>query len=252
MKKVTVICAIVMLMVSVIAIRTAAADDPIPITADEAFDAIADQKDPDTGEDAMVKLVDIRSAAEHYWVGTCAKVKGIWTTNDPDTEDPNYVPEHGGKVKLILGGRLVRFRVSGHTKLLLVKNVAKIETLPIAINIPYKTWNDDTCEKPLNYNFGSEIEALKGEDVVIILMCRSGKRSTECVDKFETTLFKAVYEIDQPDGKDGRGGFQGTSYDDAYNGYRGFPERTTRFQEHKSVSWSDTRLPTHIGWCDGD
>ncbi|MBW2664519.1 MAG: hypothetical protein JRD93_21725 [Deltaproteobacteria bacterium] len=42
------------------------------------------------------------------------------------------------------------------------------------------------------------------------------------------------------------GGFQGTSYGDAYNGFRGFPGRKTSFQEHESVSWSDTGL----GWCE--
>jgi hypothetical protein len=62
-------------------------------------------------------------------------------------------------------------------------------------------------------------------------------------------FFDAVYEIDHPD-KNGRGGFQGTSYDDAYNGFRGFPGRKTSFQEHESVSWSDAGLPIHIGSCE--
>jgi hypothetical protein len=108
------------------------------------------------------------------------------------------------------------------------------------------------CTKDLNPNFTSEIEALASDYDVIILMCHSGKRTSNCVADFNTSLFKAVYEIDQPDGKNGGGGFQGTSYDNAYNGYRGFPLRKTSFQSHPSVSWSDAGLPIHIGTCPED
>jgi hypothetical protein len=87
----------------------------------------------------------------------------------------------------------------------------------IVINIPYETWDDDMCAKDLNPNFADEIEALSSDYDVIILMCRSGKRTSNCVADFNTSLFKAVYEIDQPDGKNGCG-WQGTSYDNAYNG----------------------------------
>ena len=88
------------------------------------------------------------------------------------------------------------------------------------------------------------------ENTSIILMCRSGKRTSEVynVTIFNYILFDAVYEIDQPDGKNGSGGFQGTSYGDAYNGYRGFPERKTSFRDPEPVSWSDAGLPIHIGW----
>jgi hypothetical protein len=78
----------------------------------------------------------------------------------------------------------------------------------------------------------------------LIIMCRSGKRTSKC--GFDASLFKAVYEIDGL--KNGRGGFQGSSYDDIYNGYRGWPGRKSLGGNNKSVSWIDSGLPIHIGW----
>jgi hypothetical protein len=96
----------------------------------------------------------------------------------------------------------------------------------------------------LNDQFKDEVEALATDEYdVVIFFCRSGGRSEGCLEDFDTALFEAIYEIDQPDGKSGRGGFEGSSYSDAYNGYRGFPERLTEIQEHPSVSWKDTGLP---------
>ncbi|MBW1717640.1 MAG: hypothetical protein JRJ77_17820, partial [Deltaproteobacteria bacterium] len=104
MKKISTICAVVTLMISVIAIGIAAADGPIPITADQAFNMKA--ADPD-----HTVIVDIRTTAEYHWVGTCAKVTEIQTTNGTITPD-------NGKVKLVLGGRLLTFRVSGRARFL--------------------------------------------------------------------------------------------------------------------------------------
>ena len=246
MRKITSVCAMVILMTSVITIGTAAAIETV--TAEEAFDAYANQVDPLYGTPAHVVIVDIRTTAEFYWVGACAEVIGIWTVSDPDTEDPDYVPGNG-KVKLNAVAGILRFDMDGHPMALNVKKVNKIKTSPIAENIPYYTWDDAACKKVKNENFSDEIEALATDYNVIILMCRSGKRTTECT--FDTNLFDAVYEIDHPD-KNGCGGFQGTSYDDTYNGFRGFPGRDTSDQDYESVSWSDAGLPVHIGWCDGD
>ena len=234
------------LMVSIFATGVAYANDAAPITAEQAFDAYANQEDPISGDPATVAIVDVRTTAEYYWVGTCAQVDKIITTQGDE-----IIPDNG-KVKLKSNSRILEFDVHGHPSSLKVKRVDAIETSPIARHIPYKTWDDESCEKPLNENFASEIEALVAEGIqVIILMCRSGKRTTECMGDIDTLLFDAVYEIDQPDGKDGRGGFQGTSYGDVYNGFRGFPGRKTSFQENESVSWSDAGLPIHIGWCPG-
>ena len=232
-------------MASMLAIGIVYADDPVPITAEQAFDAYANQVDPATGDAASVAIVDVRTTAEYYWVGTCAQVDEIITT-----KGDVIIPENG-KVKLKANSRILRFDVDGHPRALHVKHVEKIETSAIATHIPYMTWDDENCEKVDNENFADEINALadeEGEDIdIVIMMCRSGKRTSDAV--FDFSLFTEVYEIDQPDGKNGRGGFQGTSYSDAYNGFRGFPGRTTSFQEHESVSWSDAGLPIHIGEC---
>jgi len=212
------------------------------ITAEEAFDAQASQVDPESGDSANVIIVDIRSAAEYYWVGAPAKVDEIITKRSIIVPDDGKVNVFGR------GNNLLRFKVNGNFRVLSAKSALEIEMSSIAMNIPYKTW-----DKILISGFEDDINALAdgSKNTSIILMCRSGKRTTEAYTDFETTfttLFKAVYEIDQPDGKNGRGGFQGTSYDDAYNGYRGFPERKTSFKSHESVSWSDAGLPIHIGW----
>ena len=234
----------VALMVSMFAIGIAYANGATPITAEQAFDAYANQEDPETGLPANVAIVDVRTTAEYYWVGTCAQVDTILTTKDEAISPDN------GKVILRANSRILEFEVDGEPSALNVKHVEKIETSPIATHIPYKTWNDESCEKPLNEYFSSEIEALASEGIeVIIMMCRSGKRTCVCSECFDASLFYAVYEIDHPD-KNGCGGFQGTSYGDAYNGFRGFPGRKTSFQDHESVSWSDAGLPIHIGWCE--
>jgi hypothetical protein len=127
-----------------------------------------------------------------------------------------------------------------------VKKVASIVTEDISIHIPTHFWDEPNSTKFANPNFAAEIEALSGQYDVLILMCRSGKRSD--TRAFDTGLFQAIYEIDQPNGATGNGGFQGTSFGDKYNGYRGFPGRNTRMQTNKSVSWNDAGLPVHIGW----
>lgn len=249
MRKITAILATFFLG-AVFAVGSATANDLISITAEQAFDAYANQEDPATGFQASVAIVDIRSTGEHYWVGTCGQVDSIVTKRG------YKVTPDKGKVNLIRGGKLLKFKISGYPIVLPVRRVENIETSPIAINIPYMTWDDENCKKLLNEKFGSEIDALATEGIeIIILMCRSGKRTSECVKDFTADSFDpfdsfvAVYEIDQPDGTNGRGGFQGTSYHDKYNGFRGFPGRKTAFQESESVAWSDAGLPIHIGWC---
>ena len=216
-----------------------------PISADQAFDAYANQVDPESGESANVIIVDVRTAAEYFWVGTPAEVKSIV----PKFGDE--IKPYQGKVKLRLGGRFLKFKVEndGHLRpvFLPVSQVDAIKTSPIADHIPLKTWDEERCSLDDDNTdfFRDQLEALAGEDTVIILMCRSGKRSN--FKDFAREDFKAVYEIDQPDGTDGRGGFEGTNYSSVYNGYRGFPGRFTRKQESPSVSWADSGLPIHIG-----
>ncbi|MCK5229603.1 MAG: hypothetical protein KAR13_05015 [Desulfobulbaceae bacterium] len=231
----------VVFMVFMFAMGIAYANDAIPITAEQAFDAWANQEDPVTGDNANVVIVDIRTTAEYHWVGTCAQVTLL-------TRRGNEINPDKGKVNLIQGGKLLKFKVSGRPEVLPVRLVEEITTSSIAINIPFMTWDDENCVKVANEYFAAQMEdlVLAEEIDVVIMMCRSGKRSSDA--DFDPGP-AVVYEIDHPDGKNGRGGFQGTNYSKAYNGFRGFPGRKTTFQEHESVSWSDAGLPVHIGCC---
>jgi rhodanese-related sulfurtransferase len=222
----------------------AESDANIPITANQAFDAVVKQVDPATGEKKSVALIDVRTTAEYYWVGACGKVESITTTSGRE-----FFP-HNGKVTMKWGNVLC-FKAEGrrgHLRrvFLPIRKVESIETVDISIHIPTHIWDEAGCTKYANPDFAATIESLSGDYDVLILMCRSGKRSN--TRAFDTSLFDAVYEIDDPNGKNGRGGFQGTSYSDVYNGYRGFPGRNTRMQDAKSASWSDAGLPVHIGW----
>jgi rhodanese-related sulfurtransferase len=247
MKKTSTICTVIVLMASLFLIATTSvnAADLTRITADDAFDAVVEGKDPISGETGLhVVLVDCRTPEEYYWVGTCGKVTRI------DTEAGfSFVPDNY-KVKLVLGGRLLEFELFGKRQHLPVRRIFGIETEPIAVNIPYKIFDYSDCSNQTNPTFCSSIHDLAPEYDVIIFMCRSGKRSEgeEWPPECGELNGAALYEIDRAD-KNGRGGFEGTSYDDVYNGYRGFPGRATRFQEHESVSWKDAGLPIHIGWC---
>lgn len=257
MRKITSICSMVILMVAFISVGSAEAIDTV--TAEQAFDAYMAQEDPYTGP-AKVILVDIRTTAEYYWIGTCAEVTGLWKKIDPNTQ---IIPDKG-KVKLVDG--YLEYEVEKVSFSLYVNEVEEITTSPIAINIPYQTWRRDKNsykDKVYNPHFGKEIEALAEFDVngdptvVIILTCRSGKRTSASVGEdpknpewppqFDLSYFKAVYEIDYPLPVNARGGIQGSDYSEAYNGFRGFPGRDTSFQSPESVSWYDAGLPIHIG-----
>jgi rhodanese-related sulfurtransferase len=208
-----------------------------PITAEQAFDSVLTQTDPVTGETTSVVLVDVRTRAEYFWVGAASKVDKIFTINDD-----SFTPDDG-KVLLTGNGRFLLFETNDRNKRLQVKKVSEILLSPIAINIPFKLWDEATGTLSINENFATDVGALASSFNVIITFCRSGGRSEDCLVDFDTSLFEAFYEIDQPDGKSGRGGFEGTSYSNVYNGYRGFPERLTEIQENPSVSWKDTGLP---------
>lgn len=216
----------------------------IPITANQAFDAVVKQVDPATGANAHVALIDVRTTAEYFWVGACGKVESITTTSGQE-----FIP-HDGKVKMKWGNMLC-FKVDGHRGgsrpvFLPVSKVEAIETVDISIHIPTHIWDEAGCSKYANPDFAATIESLSADYDVLILMCRSGKRSN--TRAFNTSLFDAIYEIDDPNGTNGHGGFQGTSYGNVYNGYRGYPGRNTWIQDAKSASWSDAGLPVHIGW----
>jgi rhodanese-related sulfurtransferase len=223
------------------------------ITAEEAFDAVQTQHDPLSGVPANVALVDVRTRAEYVWVGAPAKVNEIQLKSGAVMEPDD------GKVKLVNNGgfleySLLEYRVNGRPKWTPISKVAKIDTSPIAMNIPYKLWDEKTATTSINSEFDGQIRALADSGVeVLIVFCRSGSRSSSCGTQIESsTLYKfyAVYEIDDDDqtpGSGGVGGFEGSPYGEVYNGYHGFPGRMTGVQAVPSVSWKDTGLPIKIG-----
>ncbi|MBN1982985.1 MAG: hypothetical protein JW795_15745, partial [Chitinivibrionales bacterium] len=215
---------------------------PVPICASKAFDAWADQIDPSTETPAHVALVDVRSFSEYFWIGGAAKTDKIILTSGIE-----IVPDKGKTVFNCAGG-ILRLHVNGYPKCISLRKIKALQNSPISLNIPYKKWDEATKSLILNDQFVSQIEGLANTYDVLILFCKSGGRSGECASLFNMSLFKAVYEIDQPDGTNEMGGFEGNNYSDAFNGYRGYPLRQTQLRPTPSVSWKDEGLPIHIGW----
>ncbi len=235
MKKIT--CWVVFAVCLILCGNSFADEIPVPITAEAAFDAVQTHTDPVSGDAKSVALIDVRSRAEFYWVGAACRVDEIMTSSEEI-----IVPDNG-KVILSQNGQFLDYEVGGSQKRLNTKKVTGLNLSPIAMNIPFKLWDEASGTLTVNPDFMTEVEALADTYDVLIFFCRSGGRSQDCLAGLDTGLFDKIYEIDQPDGKSGRGGFEGTSYSNVYNGYRGFPGRVTDIQEHPSVSWKDAGLP---------
>jgi rhodanese-related sulfurtransferase len=226
------------------AIAQTALVTPTPITAEQAFDAVATQTDPVSGMPKTVLLVDVRTPSEYFWVGAAARVTAI-TLATGDVVIPDL-----GKVLLRHNGKFLGYTVKGEAKLTQVSMVKSMAMLPLAYNVPYQTWNETAWKSVVNESFGAQMAALAGmAHPVVIFYCRSGGRTdaANCVSKVDPALFDAIYEIDQPDGATNHGGLEGSDYGKAYNGYRGFPDRETWFQGHPAASWKDAGLPIVIG-----
>jgi rhodanese-related sulfurtransferase len=214
------------------------AAEPVPIAAESAFDAFSTQTDPQTGYQKVVALIDVRSRAEYFWVGTATQVDEIILENGSSVE-PDL-----GKVILDHEGKFLTFTLNGRDKRVQVGKVDSLVHSPIAINIPFKLWNEETAKLEGNPDFATGIASLVQDGVeVLIVYCRTGGRSTDCTYQFDTDAFFAVYEIDDPAENRGYGGFEGSSYSNVYNGYLGFPGRQTSLQAVPSVSWKDSGLP---------
>jgi rhodanese-related sulfurtransferase len=220
--------------------------DLIPITAEEAFDAVQSQTDPLSKNPATVVLVDVRTRAEYFWLGAAAAVTKI-ILKDQSADAAPIAPDFG-KVRLSYEGIFLDYTLNDKPQRLLVTDVEKLEMSPIASNIPFRLWNEtegklDADPNPAFANDLANLIQAKGAQV-IILFCRTGGRSSACPDQFpNVSQNTAVYEIDDPMGVNGHGGFEGPTYGDAYNGYVGFPGRLTEVQNTPSVSWKDSGLP---------
>ncbi|MDJ0957437.1 MAG: hypothetical protein QNI91_11285 [Arenicellales bacterium] len=244
--------------------------DPLPITAEQAFDAVMTGIDPITGVDngiGNVVIVDVRTPPEYQFQGTAGKVDSILLKGATASFTPDL-----GKVVITPDGQFLEYALDGEGKRTRVDEVAELTTSSIAVNIPCATWNQNTKEMdPVPERFVKGIEELADDGVqVLITMCNSGGRSTVCIAKFVpddlASRFKSIYEIDRagdlyvnPDHGihlAGLGGFQGSAYGGIYNGSAGFPGRYTvgrpiqGWQQGApvgpSVSWRDSGLPIYI------
>jgi len=258
-------------LITALAMTTAfAGPDPIPITAEQAFDAVMTGIDPITDVDhgvGKIVIVDVRTPPEYQFQGTAGKVDSILLKG---ASSP-FVPDLG-KAKISQDGLFLEYTLGGKKKKTRIDKIVKLVTSSISVNIPCATWNQETKMMDPSFDiFVKGLEDLAEEGVqAVITMCNSGGRSTACIAKFVSddlaARFKAVYEIDRageqylhPEHKihlAGLGGFQGSAYKGVYNGSAGYPGRqaaTQPVQEWKqglpngpSVSWKDSGLPIFI------
>jgi rhodanese-related sulfurtransferase len=248
---------------AVVVFEPAFADDPVPISAEEAFDAVQKHVFPGTDEPATVVLLDVRDPQEVLSSGAAAAVKEIRFLDGQGIVNPEW-----GKVHLVHNGKFIEYDIEGRHNRVMVDKIETLVTEPIAYNI--KLWDQTET------GFDLEVDALQdaadafAQDVhdlilpldpdAVIVYCRTGGRSsfagqlilngsytfrdvTYSSDLFPSSGAYNVYEIDDPAGNNGRGGFSGFDYSNVFNGYAGFPGRLTDTQQVPSVSWKDSGLP---------
>lgn len=125
---------------------------------------------------------------------------------------------------------------------------------PVAYLIPWEHLEgvDDNGDKiyKINPDFDALVENTFGydKDQALIIICRSGNRSTYAAERMEQIGFTNVYEVDNKIKETtsypgGRGGFQGSTYQCSLNGYRGYPGRFT-CSEHGSVFCTSIKVAT--------
>jgi len=212
------------------------ADTPVvPITADEAFDAVTMGIDPATGMDATVALVDVRDPMEIFWSGAPAAVDEIHLL------DGGSITPDRGKVRSIEEGKFLEYHVGGNYGRVLVTKAGDLTMRQIAVNVPLLLWS--SSGPAFNTSFVPTVHSLANSYDVLILFCRTGGRAWMATNVFDRSRFDAVYVIDAPGGPSQVGGFSGSSYSNVYNGYVGFPGRQTDVQAIPSASWMDSGLP---------
>jgi rhodanese-related sulfurtransferase len=232
---------------------TTARADLTPITADQAFDAVAMQIDPVSGMSAPVYLIDVRDPYEVYMNGGPAAVEEIrlWGDEEGEGITPDY-----GRVRLVQEGKFVEYHVNGRYRREQVRDVKSMAALPLATNIPLwrlelipdadANWKATFDRTKANYF----PEAIKAQDyptwATLILFCRTGGRSSQAGDSLLDLAVEkgwTLYEIDDPAGEPNHGGFSGPTYLGAFAGYDGFPGRLTGRTRVPSASWVDAGLP---------
>ena len=257
MKTITYRVSVMIAVFALAAFTTAFADElvPIPITADEAFDAMAMQIDP-AGSGAPVILIDVRDPDEIFFNGAAARVTKIHLG-----EKKGDVMPDDGKVRLLNEGKFIEYSEDGRYRRVQVAEVEGLETEAMAINIPFwlrtdGEWVNDLANTGEFYDEIAALEETYPPDTALILYCRTGGRSSragqlilngrdEDDDEYDLDplSFYNVYEIDDPSGTPNHGGFSGPEYASAFNGHAGFPGRLTEVQPVPSASWMDAGLP---------
>ena len=234
---------------------------PIPITADEAFDAVATGCVGGTCYGVgKVVLVDVRTESELDFQGGPAKVDTI------ELKDGTIIEPDMGKAKLTQDGKFLAYTVDGKKKNLKVDKIKEVVTSLIgklaACSIYDPVEGSFRPDQP-GYSaamkaIADEMDAVGDGPNVAITMCNSGGRSTQCplgfLDLDVQNRFEAWYEIDRagdmyitpeafgfpPFVEAGApppgihmavlGGYSGSDYGGDYNGIIGFPGRQTQKQ----------------------
>jgi hypothetical protein len=259
--------------------------NPIPLTAEQAFDAVASQclgghcYGVGTG---AIKIVDVRTAEEAQLQGAPAKVVSI-TLKDGTIFTPD-----NGKTILAKDSKQLEYTLAGKKKQTGLDKIASVATEQISVNVECAAWDPDNLTMVANAEaFSAGMAALAEDGVKVpITMCNSGGRSTLCPYKFMdesvAPLFDAFYEIDRPGAQytvtplveaasggklpagshvAGLGGFNGNDYGNIYNANLGYPGRPTDKMpvlgyspadlaaggpNGPSTSWKDAGLPIFI------
>jgi hypothetical protein len=257
---------------------------PIPITAEQAFDAVATGCLPDTPEQpgacygvGKVILVDVRTQTEVDFQGGPAKVDTIVLKDGTE-----IVPDLG-KAILTQDGKFLEYTLEGKKKNLKVDTVKEVLTSLIGKVAPCSTYTPGPNPgegkfEPDADGFSAAMTQIAAEagggTLVAITMCNSGGRSTQCplafISEEAQDLYALWYEIDRagdmyitpeifgtepfvaagapPPGIHMAvlGGYSGSDYGGDYNGIIGFPGRQTQKQPISGWVVSDPDAPLSL------
>ncbi len=236
---------------------------PIPITAEQAFDAVKSGCLPETPQApakcygvGKVALVDVRTQEELDFAGGPGQVDLV-TLKTGRT----FIPDNNkAKYRVLSDGQYLDYRLRGVRYLTPVQQIKSVATSLLAKHAPCSYYDGEAgafvADPP---TFSAAMAKIAEEGVVVpITMCNSGGRSTQCplnmLYQEVQDMFTAYYEIDAtgdqyitpkifgtPPFVDAGapppgihmatlGGYSGSAYGGDYNGLIGFPGRLTGFQ----------------------
>jgi rhodanese-related sulfurtransferase len=204
-----------------------------------------------------VIFIDVRTPEEVYWVGAPTQVNSITLKNSTV-----YVPDYfiaTLEPSCDDTDNMIHFTVQSQDVWIPASEIASSHLTGVSYNVPVENIDSVTGEESLNPLWGKQADAIieaTGADR-IIFFCRSGQRSSVgCYYEFcpFRVLFPGIlgmqmvaYEV-ETQVINGRGGFEGTDYNRALLGYRGFPGRyTDSLSSEPSASFKDAGLPINTG-----